>query len=178
MVGNKQEIYTIGHSTRSLEEFLELLHIFGIEELVDVRRYPGSRRSPHFKKENLTDSMRANHIAYRHMEDLGGRRKTSKESANMGWRLLSFRGYADFMETETFQKAAEELQEIALNSKVAYMCSEAVWWSCHRALISDYLKVRGWTVNHIMSLNKITEHPYTQPAEVINGDLIYSEKKK
>lgn len=177
MVGNKQEIYTIGHSTRSLEEFLGLLHSFRIEHLVDVRRYPGSRRSPHFKKENLMDSMPAKNIAYRHMEDLGGRRKTSKESANTGWRLLSFRGYADFMETETFESAAEELQEIARHSRVAYMCSEAVWWSCHRALISDYLKVRGWTVNHIMGLNKITEHPYTKPAEIIDGKLNYRPRE-
>lgn len=171
------EIYTIGHSIRSLEEFLELLHTFGIEQLVDVRRYPGSRRSPHFKKEHLIDSMPANNILYHHMEDLGGRRKASKESVNTGWRLLSFRGYADYMETEIFQNAAEELQEIARHSRVAYMCSEAVWWSCHRALISDYLKVRGWKVNHIMALNKLTEHPYTKPAEVIDGKLLYSPGK-
>lgn len=177
MTGNMQEIYTIGHSTRSMEEFLELLHSFEIEQLVDVRRYPGSRRSPHFKKENLIDSMPANNIIYTHMEDLGGRRKASKESANTGWRLLSFRGYADFMETETFGNAAEELQEIARRSRVAYMCSEAVWWSCHRALISDYLKVRGWTVSHIMGPNKITEHPYTKPAEVIDGKLVYRQRE-
>lgn len=177
MSGKKQEIYTIGHSTRSLEEFLELLHSFDIKTLVDVRRYPGSRRFPHFIKENLKDSMPANNIVYRHIEDLGGRRKASKESLNTGWRLLSFRGYADYMETATFQSAAEELQELAKQSSVAYMCAEAVWWSCHRALISDYLKVRGWTVNHIMGINKITEHPYTKPAEVIDGKLEYRQKE-
>jgi len=171
-----QEIYTIGHSTRSLGEFLELLHNFQIEQLVDVRRYPGSRKFPHFNKDNLVESMPANNIIYRHIEDLGGRRKASKKSVNNGWRLLSFRGYADFMETETYKAAAEELQVIARHSKVAYMCSEAVWWSCHRALISDYLKVRGWKVNHIMALNKITEHPYTKPAEVIDGKLDYSPR--
>lgn len=177
MAGNKQEIYTIGHSTRTLEEFVELLHKFGIEELVDVRRYPGSGKFSHFNRENLINSMPANQIAYRHLEDLGGRRKTSQDSANTGWRLKSFRGYADFMETETFKNAAEELQEIARHSRVAYMCAEAVWWSCHRALISDYLKVRGWEVNHIMALNKITEHPYTKPAEVIDGKLNYRPKE-
>ena len=117
--------------------------------------------------------MPANNITYRHMEDLGGRRKANQESANTGWRLLSFRGYADYMETEIFQNAAEELQELAPYSKVAYMCAEAVWWSCHRALISDYLKGRGWTVNHIMGPNKITEHPYTKPAEIVDGKLTY-----
>lgn len=177
MSGEKQEIYTIGHSTRSLEEFLELLHSFDIKTLVDVRRYPGSKRFPHFIKESLIESMPANNIVYRHIADLGGRRKASKESLNTGWRLLSFRGYADYMETETFQNAAEELQELATHSKVAYMCAEAVWWSCHRALISDYLKVRGWTVNHIMGINKITEHPYTKPAEVIDGKLKYRQKE-
>lgn len=176
MAGNKQEIYTIGHSTRSLEEFLGLLQVFKIETLVDVRRYPGSRRSPHFKKENLQLSIPQNNLEYCHFEDLGGRRKTSKDSVNTGWRLLSFRGYADFMETDTFKNAAEELQDLARRSRVAYMCSEAVWWSCHRALISDYLKLRGWTVNHIMSPNKITEHPYTKPAEIIDGKLVYTAK--
>ena len=176
--GNKKEIFTIGHSTRSLEEFLNILHSFKIETLVDVRRYPGSRRSPHFKKENLTDSMPANNIKYRHIEDLGGRRKTSKESTNTGWRLLSFRGYADFMETETFKNASEELQGIAGNSRVAYMCAETVWWSCHRALISDYLKLRGWQVNHIMAPDKVMEHPWTKPAEIIDGELVYRPKEE
>ena len=172
----KFEIFTIGHSTRSLEEFLELLHNFGVEKLVDVRRFPGSKRFPHFNQEKLRESMPANNILYQHIEDLGGRRKTNKESVNTGWRLLSFRGYADFMETETFKKAAKELEELGSQSKVAYMCAEAVWWSCHRALISDYLKIRGWRVNHIMGPNKITEHPYTKPAAIINGKLNYSTK--
>lgn len=176
MAQNYPEIFTIGHSTRSMEEFLNILHSFQIETLVDVRRHPGSRKFPHFKKENLLKSLPENGIAYHHMEDLGGRRKTSEDSKNTAWRLASFRGYADYMETGAFQSAVKELQDTALKSRVAYMCSEAVWWSCHRALISDYLKWRGWKVNHIMALNKAMEHPYTKPAEIVSGALVYNSK--
>lgn len=172
-----REIFTIGHSTHSLEEFLEILKSFQIGVLVDVRRYPGSRRSPHFKKENLILSMPQHNISYYHYEDLGGRRKTSKDSQNTAWRLPSFRGYADYLETETFQNAAEKLEALAQNSRVAYMCSEVLWWSCHRALISDYLKFRGWNVTHIMGVGKSTEHPYTKAAEVIDGKLVYRSKE-
>ncbi|NJY62561.1 DUF488 domain-containing protein [Salinimicrobium sp. CDJ15-81-2] len=172
---NNSEIFTVGHSTRSLEEFLNILNNFGIEVLVDVRRYPGSRRSPHFNKEKLKNSMPENGIFYHHFEDLGGRRKTNKNSTNTGWRLLSFRGYADFMETDIFRKAVKKLEEVARRSRVAYMCSETVWWSCHRALISDLLKLRGWKVTHLMAINKTMEHPYTKPAEIINGKLKYPE---
>lgn len=168
-----KEIWTIGHSTRSLEDFLELLHFFKIEQLVDVRRFPGSRKFPHFDLENLVSSLPENGIGYLHLEDLGGRRKVNKESKNTAWRLASFRGYADHMETEKFQEAASRLSNSGLKSKVAYMCSEAVWWSCHRSLISDYLKVRGWKVNHIMDVDKIIVHPYTKPAEVEDGELSY-----
>ena len=178
MAGKSPQIFTIGHSTHSLEEFLAILDSFEIKVLIDVRRYPGSRRSPHFKKENLMLSMPENNIEYHHFEDLGGRRKVGKDSKNTGWRLLSFRGYADFMETETFRNAIEELMEIAGSSRVAYMCSEAVWWSCHRALISDYLKVRDWRVTHIMGLQKSMEHPYTRPAEIIDGKLQYPAKEE
>src|SRR5690606_15401017 len=155
---------TLGHSTRTQEEFLELLQAFGIEQLVDVRRYPGSRKYPHFNKEHLEVTLPRHQIAYEHLEDLGGRRKVNKDSKNLAWRLISFRGYADHMETPTFRTAADKLQEMAKAKRIAYMCSEAVWWSCHRALISDYLKLRGWQVNHIMGPNNAPEHPYTKPA--------------
>lgn len=174
MEKNKNVIFTIGHSTRSMAEFVEILQSFEIEWLIDVRRYPASRRSSHFNKENLINFMPEYGMKYHHIEDLGGRRKASKESNNSGWRLLSFRGYADYMETETFTKAAEELQEFARSSRVVYMCAETVWWSCHRALISDYLKIRGLQVNHIMGSNKFMEHPWTKPAKIINGKLEYS----
>jgi uncharacterized protein (DUF488 family) len=170
------EIYTIGHSTHPAETFLAMLRSFGITVLADIRNFPGSRRYPHFNKENLENFLSDNGIKYIHLKDLGGRRKPQKDSKNTAWRVEAFRGYADYMATEPFKMAAEKLMEAAERQKVAYMCSEAVWWSCHRALVSDYLKVRGWRVMHIMGEGKATEHPYTKPARIINGELIYSEK--
>ncbi len=170
-------IWTIGHSTRSLQEFLDLLRTQQIEVLADVRRFPGSRKFPHFSKENLEVSLSRAGIDYLHFENLGGRRKTNPHSTNNAWRLASFKAYADYMETPQFEDAAWELQELATNKRIAYMCSEAVWWSCHRALLSDYLKVRGWEVQHIMGAGKTTEHPYTKPAKIVNGQLHYSKEE-
>lgn len=175
-MSQQKEIWTIGHSTRTQEEFLEMLRNFRVELLVDVRRYPGSRKYPHFAKEQMQLWIPENNIEYLHLEDLGGRRKVNKDTKNMAWRLISFRGYADHMETPEFHKAAQQLQELALLKRTAYMCSEAVWWSCHRSLISDYLKVRGWKVNHIMALDKAPEHPYTKPANIVDGKLNYHEQ--
>lgn len=172
-----KKIWTIGHSTRSLEKFLEMLKSFKIELLVDVRSFPGSRKFPQFNKENLEVSLPEKNIEYLHMRDLGGRRKTVENSNNTAWRLASFRGYADYMETEAFEEALENLERTAKNKRVCYMCAEAVWWSCHRSLISDILKVRGWKVMHIMETDKADEHPYTQPARVENGQLFYDKKK-
>lgn len=169
-------IWTIGHSTRSFQEFSEILDSNKIQVLVDVRRFPGSGRFPHFNKENLEVSLPECGIAYVHFEALGGRRKTSKNSKNSGWRLASFRGYADYMETEEFAEAVKQLQEIATEKNVAYMCSEAVWWSCHRSLISDYLKVRDWKVLHIMNAGKTSEHPFTKPAKIVNEKLFYTKE--
>lgn len=171
----EKQIWTIGHSTRTQEEFLELLQAFGIEQLVDVRRYPGSRKYPHFNKEHLEVTLPLNQIEYLHLEALGGRRKVNKDSKNLAWRLISFRGYADHMETASFREAADQLQEAAGLKKIAYMCSEAVWWSCHRSLISDYLKLREWQVNHIMGPGNAPEHPYTKPARIVDGKLCYEK---
>lgn len=168
-------IWTIGHSTRDLDIFIEMLKSFRIENLVDVRSYPGSRRFPHFSKEALEISIPKEKIDYTHMRDLGGRRKTSKDSENTNWRLASFRGYADYMETENFKNAVRELETTAADKQTAYMCSEAVWWSCHRSMISDFLKTKGWKVMHIMDKNKAVEHPYTQPARIKNGELRYTD---
>jgi uncharacterized protein (DUF488 family) len=169
-------IWTIGHSTRSLQEFLALLHSFKIEILVDIRNYPGSRRYPHFNKEALEISLPANGIQYIHLKELGGRRKPLANSINTAWRNEAFRGYADYMQTDEFKKAIEKLEAIAQKQFTAYMCSEAVWWRCHRALVSDELKSKGWTVMHIMDVDKSTEHPYTKPARVVNGILRYDEQ--
>jgi uncharacterized protein (DUF488 family) len=173
MVNNT--VWTIGHSTRSLEEFLALLHSFQITILVDIRNFPGSRRYPHFNKESLELSLPRQGIRYVHLKELGGRRKPSEHSKNTAWRHTAFRGYADYMETDEFRSAMDRLQEMAREQFTAYMCSEAVWWRCHRSLVSDYLKWKGWTVLHIMDSNKATEHPFTKPARIVNGDLHYDE---
>lgn len=168
-------IWTIGHSTRSLQDFLVLLHSFKIELLVDIRSYPGSRRYPHFNKEALEVSLPLNGIEYIHLKELGGRRKPVANSSNTAWHNEAFRGYADYMQTNEFKNAIEKLEAIAQKQFTAYMCSEAVWWSCHRSLVSDVLKSKGWTVMHIMTVDKATEHPYTKPARVIDGVLRYDE---
>lgn len=167
-------IYTIGHSTRTLEEFVHLLHTFDIELLADIRHFPGSRRYPYFNKEALELSLPQNNIKYVHFVDLGGRRKTNPDSINTAWRLKAFRGYADYMETDAFKNAAIQLAERALKQRTAYMCSEAVWWSCHRSMVSDYFKMNGWKVLHIMDGSTAKEHPYTKPARIVNGELVYS----
>lgn len=153
-----------------------MLKAFEIETLVDIRRYPGSRKYPHFNKDHLEKSLPEKEIQYLHYEDLGGRRKVKPDSHNTAWRLDSFRGYADYMETDSFKKAIEKLETLAKEKRVAYMCSEAVWWSCHRSLVSDYLKNEGWNVQHIMSKTKSNEHPYTKPARIINDKLVYTEE--
>ncbi|TXD68543.1 DUF488 family protein [Aequorivita lipolytica] len=168
-------LWTIGHSTRSLDEFLKLLDSFHIKILVDVRHYPGSRKFPQYNKDSLKISLPENGIEYIHLVDLGGRRKPEPNSKNDAWRLDSFKGYADYMETEQFQQSLKILKEIAKEKRTAIMCAEAVWWSCHRSLISDILKVDGWKVMHIMGENTSTEHPYTAPANVVDGNLNYSK---
>jgi uncharacterized protein (DUF488 family) len=171
----EKNIWTIGHSTRSLDEFLELLKPFNVMQVVDIRNYPGSKRYPHFNKEALELSLLQNGIDYIHLKDLGGRRSPKPASINTAWKNSAFRGYADYMETDNFKNAIKQLESIATKKHTVYMCSEAVWWSCHRALVSDYLKIRGWEVWHIMAINKATEHPFTKPARIVDGILNYSE---
>ncbi len=150
-----------------------MLKEFDIQHLVDVRLLPGSRKFPQFNQVELQTSLAEYNIIYTHFRDLGGRRKPKSGSFNTGWNNLSFRGYADYMQTETFQKAVIELEALAKCTRVAFMCAEAVWWSCHRSLIADYLKHKGWLVRHIMATGKIIEHPYTSPARIVQGDLVY-----
>ncbi len=169
-------IWTIGHSTHSFEEFLGMLHAFDIEVIADIRNYPGSRRYPHFNKDQLEVSLPENNIQYTHLKDLGGRRKADPDSKNTAWRHSAFRGYADYMETSSFEQGLTQLLGIALKHRTAYMCSEAVWWRCHRAMISDYLKVQGWKVMHILNAKKEEEHPYTSPARIVNGKLNYEKE--
>src|SRR6266513_3527389 len=170
---NKLELWTFGHSTRSIEDFVEALRSFEIKVLADVRSYPGSKRYPQFNKENLKASLTEAAIDYQHFPELGGRRRAQPDSLNMAWRNESFRGYADYMETEAFRDGTRRLLEIARASRTAVMCSEAVWWRCHRSLISDYLKAKGIEVNHIMRTGKSERHPFTSAARIVNGELSY-----
>jgi uncharacterized protein (DUF488 family) len=166
-------IWTVGHSTLSIEDFLARLRSFQIDLLADVRSFPGSRRYPQFNKENLSTALADAGISYEHLRELSGRRRPRPDSLNMTWRNESFRGYADYMETEEFRAGLETLLQLARNQRVAIMCSEAVWWRCHRSMISDYLKVKGIEVTHIMNEGKAEPHPYTSAARIINGELSY-----
>jgi uncharacterized protein (DUF488 family) len=174
----KKIIWTIGHSTHTLDEFMAMLKFFQIELVADIRSFPGSKRYPHFNIEALQVSLPENNIKYIHLKELGGRRKVQPNSNNTGWRLAAFKGYADYMETDAFKKGIQELEYYAYKKRTAFMCSEALWWRCHRSLVSDYLKVHGWIVNHIMGIGKGQEHPYTSPAEIVNGELKYSKSKQ
>lgn len=174
---NKRTIYTIGHSTHSVDDFTDMLRSFHIRVLADIRRFPGSRKYPGFNKEPLAAQLQRSGIKYIHLENLGGRRKARQHSKNSRWRNESFRGYADYMETQDFEEAIAELEAIAREQPTVYMCAEAVWWRCHRAMVSDYLKAKGWTVLHIMAAGKTEEHPYTSPARVRNGRVFYSDEQ-
>lgn len=170
-------IYTIGHSTHTLNDFLDMLKSFNIQLLVDIRSLPGSRKFPQFNKENLMVSIKEAGIEYLHEADLGGRRKVKKDSLNTRWHNLSFRAYADYMETNDFKTGIEKLEMLALKQATVYMCSEALWWRCHRSMVSDYLKVNNWNVLHIMGVGKVQEHRYTEPARIVNGQVVYTDEK-
>ena len=169
-----RQIWTIGHSTREIEEFITALKANGIKLVADVRSLPGSKRYPQFNKEALAQSLGERGIRYEHFPELGGRRKPRPDSHNMAWRNASFRGYADYMETEDFHKGIERLLDFANKvGRTAIICAEAVWWRCHRALISDYLKVRGIGVTHIVDAKKIESHPFTSAAQIVDDELSY-----
>jgi uncharacterized protein (DUF488 family) len=166
-------IWTIGHSTRSGEEFGKILLAHGIKVLVDVRSFPGSRRYPQFNRAQLAETLTKPGIEYRHEPRLGGRRRPRADSHNTAWKNASFRAYADHMESEEFRRGVEELLEVATNERTAVMCAEAVWWRCHRSLISDYLKAEGHTVIHILDQSRTEEHPFTSAARIVEGKLSY-----
>jgi uncharacterized protein (DUF488 family) len=169
------KIWTIGHSTRTIEEFVGALQANEIKLLADVRLLPGSKRYPQFNKEELAKSLKEHGIGYEHFPELGGRRKAKKNSPNTAWRNESFRGYADHMETTEFGRGIARLQEMAdRHGATAIMCAEAVWWRCHRSLIADYLKAQGAEVIHIIDANKSERHPFTSAAKVVHGKLNYS----
>ena len=167
-------IWTIGHSTRTEDKFKDILLAHEIRALVDVRSYPGSRRLPHFNKENLSVSLPRIGIEYYHEPRLGGRRRPRKDSKNTGLRNDGFRGYADHMETPEFREGNEVLLDIAKSKRTAFMCAEAVYLRCHRSLISDYLQTLGHTLIHIVDANSVKEHFYTSAARVSKGKLSYT----
>ncbi|HEU5312501.1 MAG TPA: DUF488 domain-containing protein [Candidatus Udaeobacter sp.] len=170
-------IWTIGHSTRAIDIFISLLCEHEIRLLADVRSWPGSKRFPQFNKEALSKSLKEHGIRYEHFPELGGRRKPRTESKNTAWRNASFRGYADYMETKEFSKGIERLLDLtSAAGPAAIMCAEAVWWRCHRSLISDYLKIRGIEVIHILGPNKTEPHPFTSAAHLVNGTLSYASE--
>jgi uncharacterized protein (DUF488 family) len=170
-------IWSIGHSTRAIDEFISLLEENEIKLLVDVRAWPGSKRYPQFNKDALAESLNAHGIRYEHFPALGGKRKSKPDSRNTAWRNASFRGYADYMETEQFQKGIARLLDVAAKAgPTAIMCAEAVWWRCHRSLIADYLKAREVEVMHILATNKVEPHPYTSAAHIVDGTLSYTSE--
>lgn len=166
-------LWTIGHSTRPIEEFLSLLKAHGVEQLIDVRTIPKSRHNPQFNTTSLSTSLMRAGLTYVHMPGLGGLRKPKKDSINTGWRNASFRGYADYMQTEEFRRALDELMAESRLQHTAIMCAEAVPWRCHRSLIADSLVARDWEVRHIMSETKADRHRLTPFATAENGLLYY-----
>lgn len=168
-----RSLWTIGHSTRPIEEFIELLQARGIRLLVDVRTIPYSRRNPQFNTAALAESLVQAGLQYLHLPTLGGRRKSRPDSGNLGWRNVGFRGYADYMQTDIFWGALEELMVHGKKSPTAIMCAEAVPWRCHRSLIADALVSRGWTVRHILTTVEAQPHQLTPFAKLENGTLTY-----
>jgi uncharacterized protein (DUF488 family) len=166
-------IYTIGHSTRTIEQFIALLRAHGIEEQVDVRTIPRSRHNPQFGEEELEVSLLQAGIAYTHLGKLGGLRHASKDSVNLGWQNTSFRGFADYMATPEFQTGLDELKAMAEKKRVAIMCAEAVPWRCHRSLIADALTIQGWQVLHIQSRKTASPHELTSFIKVQDGKITY-----
>jgi uncharacterized protein (DUF488 family) len=163
----------VGHSSRPWEEFLALLRPERIELVADVRRHAGSRKHPQYGPEQLPAGLAAAGIAYELLSELGGRRRPRPDTPNTAWRNPSFRGYADHMSSEEYARGRQRLLTLASERRTTLLCSEAVWWRCHRALIADDLKLAGARVLHIMAPGKTTEHPYTSAATVEGGELRY-----
>ena len=166
-------LWTIGHSTRPIDEFTNFLRLHEIRLLVDIRTIPRSRYNPQFNTDTLAENLKEAGLLSLHMPALGGLRKARKDSINNGWRNASFRGYADYMQTEEFQRALEELMAYGTDMKTAIMCAEAVPWRCHRSLIADALVSKGWEVRHIISAEKATPHVLTLFAHFEKGTVTY-----
>lgn len=169
-----KNVWTIGHSNRSQEAFLALLDEARIEQIADIRRFPGSRRQPHFGGEALAHALTECGIAYAHLPELGGRRgRPAPDSPNTGWRVAQFAAYADHMQSTEFATGLAALTTLAAARRSAMMCSEAVPWRCHRRLVADALTLRGWAVYDIMAQGRTSRHTLTDFARIENGILIY-----
>ncbi len=171
-------IYTIGHSTLPVNDFIEILKTFGIKTLVDIRTIPRSRYNPQFNEMDLQKRLESEGIEYIHLKELGGLRHTTKSSINTAWRNASFRGFADYMQTEEFTQGIEHLIEISAKDKTAIMCAEAVPWRCHRSLIGDALLVRDVKVEDIMNKNSSKTHQMTPWAKVNGHSITYPENQE
>ena len=170
-------IWTIGHSTRTIEQFVSVLQAHGIEALVDVRRFPGSRRLPQFNEGALSAALAPAGIAYRSLTSLGGRRRPKPGSPNTGWRHEAFRGYADHIASDEFAEGLAALTNAAAAVRVAVMCAEMLWWQCHRRLIADVLVSRGYRVLHIRNEQAPDPHELRDPAKLVNGVLSYTARQ-
>ena len=169
-------VLTIGHSTRTLDTFIEMLFAHGVKHLVDVRTIPRSRHNPQFNRDTLPGALRLAGIAYTHMEQLGGLRHARPDSPNTGWHNSSFRGFADYMQTPEFEAGLEKLMQLAAREQTVIMCAETVPWRCHRSLIADALKVRGMQVEHIMSASRTQPHLLTPFAKVSGIHITYPQE--
>lgn len=166
-------IWTVGHSTRTLEDFVATLQAYDIELVADVRRFPGSRRLPQFGAAELDAGLAKHHIAYKWLPSLGGRRQALPDSPNTGWTHSAFRGYADHTVTEEFAEGLEELLILSGGMRTAIMCAEVLWWRCHRRIISDVLVTLGFDVIHIRGSKFSEHHKLTAPARLVDGRLSY-----
>jgi len=169
-------VFTVGHSTRSLDEFIHLLKTNGIRRLIDIRTIPRSRHNPQFNRGTLSIFLRNRRISYRHMKALGGFRHARVDSLNRGWHNASFRGFADYMQTLEFEAALNKLIDLAVLKRTVIMCAEAVPWRCHRSLIGDALTVRGIEVHDILSDKNVRLHTMTPMARIRGGKITYPEK--
>ena len=166
-------IWTIGHSTREAADFIAVLHANGIETLIDVRRFPGSRRNPQFHADALAISLPAAGIEYRPCVALGGRRKPHPDTRNIAWRNLAFRGYADHMASAEYRHAFAALTHLASERRCAIMCAELLWWQCHRSMIADDLVLRGWNVVHLLGPGKTSTHAFRVVPHLVGDTPVY-----
>ena len=172
-----ETVLTIGHSTRSLDEFIGILKTHGIQLVADVRTVPRSRHNPQFNSEELAKALGKNDIAYIHMKGLGGLRRPLKDSPNKGWKNASFRGFADYMQTKDFEEALNNLIATAKKQRTSIMCAEAVPWRCHRSLISDALTVRGFEVQHLIRRTSVQPQKLTAWAKAEGTHITYPESE-